>query len=729
MGKLGFAAVSLPRGGRLISAPNFQCQIGAYPETIKDTLGNAEGVPDLYILPEVLFDTKVGISAAELEFPVYFNFYIKRRRLRFICRPEQLRPILSVLREALFGPLVLDHEGDYVDGKETLGYPDLRREQAWFKEDASLPGGKLRLKYVIQPIVLDENGETVVDGVRIRASAGDLYTFERGQDVLEVQYEGLAEPTLMSLPVDPLPEHEVFVPPTFGITVIGSGHGFDKETSTSGFILWVDQKGIMVDPPVNSTAWCSANGINMRWIGDLILTHCHADHDSGTLQKILEEGRIRVHTTPTVIRSFLTKYSALTGLSRQELSSLFIHEPVLIGQPIGIQGARFSFHYNLHPVPTMGFSCSFQGKDFAYSCDTLYDPETYQLLRDRDVISEARMTSLMSFPWSSTVILHEAGVPPIHTPISVLANLPEEVKKRLHLVHVSKSAVPEDRGLRLAPTGTVNTIRIPVPMPKTSLANRMLDVLAHIDLFREMRIEKAGEFLAITGHSVHEAGEKFIEKGTVGDRFYMILSGEAEISPGHVPSFIFGRYGYVGEMALILNQPRSADVIARTKLELLYIERHDFLAFIRGTRLPDVFRRIAQNRVLGSWSLFEENKVLRGMSPFQKSSLTAILHHERFSPDQALFSESDRVLSYFLIDQGQVELDGRICSRGHLIGELDRHLRPKVHSGTARAITEVAAYRIRASDFRSFFQENPGTYVRLLECTSDPSRHSAPTPV
>jgi hypothetical protein len=56
------------------------------------------------------------------------------------------------------------------------------------------------------------------------------------------------------------------------------------------------------------------------------------------------------------------------------------------------------------------------------------------------------------------VLLHEAGAPPIHTPLSVLNELPEEVRKRLYVVHTS--ALPPESGLRVAPTGTAGTIRL-----------------------------------------------------------------------------------------------------------------------------------------------------------------------------------------------------------------------------------------------------------------------------
>ncbi|HCY83741.1 MAG TPA: hypothetical protein DHV36_01240, partial [Desulfobacteraceae bacterium] len=42
----------------------------------------------------------------------------------------------------------------------------------------------------------------------------------------------------------------VFYPPLFGITTLGSGHGFAPDAMTSGMIIWINRRGIMVDPPV-----------------------------------------------------------------------------------------------------------------------------------------------------------------------------------------------------------------------------------------------------------------------------------------------------------------------------------------------------------------------------------------------------------------------------------------------------------------------------------------------
>lgn len=111
------------------------------------------------------------------------------------------------------------------------------------------------------------------------------------------------------------------------------------------------------------------NRVNTRLIEDLILTHCHADHEiPGTVQKILEEGRIRVHTTETVMESFVAKYSALTSLRPADFRTLFEFQPIMHNSCTTIVGHKFLFKYNLHPIPTLGFDVEFEGQSFYYSC-------------------------------------------------------------------------------------------------------------------------------------------------------------------------------------------------------------------------------------------------------------------------------------------------------------------------------------------------------------------------
>ena len=73
-----------------------------------------------------------------------------------------------------------------------------------------------------------------------------------------------------------------FEPPRFGVTILGSSHGFDPKGETSGYIIWVNGRGIMVDPPPFMTYKLYNQGIPSYLIESVILSHAHGDHDAGT---------------------------------------------------------------------------------------------------------------------------------------------------------------------------------------------------------------------------------------------------------------------------------------------------------------------------------------------------------------------------------------------------------------------------------------------------------------
>ena len=67
----------------------------------------------------------------------------------------------------------------------------------------------------------------------------------------------------------------------FGVTILGSSHGFDPSGSTTGFVIWMNGRGVIVDPPPFANEMLQ--GVPVRSIDTLIITHCHADHDAGAL--------------------------------------------------------------------------------------------------------------------------------------------------------------------------------------------------------------------------------------------------------------------------------------------------------------------------------------------------------------------------------------------------------------------------------------------------------------
>ena len=93
----------------------------------------------------------------------------------------------------------------------------------------------------------------------------------------------------------------------------------------------------------------------------------------------------------------------------------------------------------------------------------------------------------------------------------------------------------------------------------------------------------------------YKPDEFVIKEGEEGQTFYLIMSGKAvatkTLEPGNAPVEVF-QYGpgdYFGERALMKNEPRAANIIATTTLQVVALDRHSFKRLLGP--MEDILRR------------------------------------------------------------------------------------------------------------------------------------------
>ena len=60
-------------------------------------------VPGIYVIPKDRFNLKYGTNTAEVEFPGYFNFFVKGRSTTLVCTSEAANILSRVIDETLEG--------------------------------------------------------------------------------------------------------------------------------------------------------------------------------------------------------------------------------------------------------------------------------------------------------------------------------------------------------------------------------------------------------------------------------------------------------------------------------------------------------------------------------------------------------------------------------------------------------------------------------------------------
>jgi hypothetical protein len=132
--------------------------------------------------------------------------------------------------------------------------------------------------------------------------------------------------------------------------------------------------------------------------------------------------------------------------------------------------------------------------------------------------------------------------------------------------------------------------------------NSEIDLLRHLPILRPLPLPSVERLARVLDHQHVNAGAEVFHQGDVGDQYYVIERGEAEVvGDGRVVNHLERGSGF-GEIALLRQVPRTATIRAVTDLDLASVAGTDFVTTISGNPIASIDAADHVDQQLGRFS-------------------------------------------------------------------------------------------------------------------------------
>ncbi|MFC2077810.1 Crp/Fnr family transcriptional regulator [Candidatus Bipolaricaulota bacterium] len=106
---------------------------------------------------------------------------------------------------------------------------------------------------------------------------------------------------------------------------------------------------------------------------------------------------------------------------------------------------------------------------------------------------------------------------------------------------------------------------------RISDVDKVLSILKGTPIFRRATDDDLRAMLKTAIQRVDPAGAMIVEEGKEGLGFYLIISGEADVSKRGIPLATLGAGSFFGELSCIDGASRTADVVAASETTCVVI--------------------------------------------------------------------------------------------------------------------------------------------------------------
>ena len=111
--------------------------------------------------------------------------------------------------------------------------------------------------------------------------------------------------------------------------------------------------------------------------------------------------------------------------------------------------------------------------------------------------------------------------------------------------------------------------------------NGKVDLIRHVPLFSKLSKSGLQEVASIADEIDLPQGKELTREGERGREFFVILEGTADVTQGGKRIRRMGTGDFLGEIALVTKQPRTATVTATSPIRALVITDRDFAHLLR----------------------------------------------------------------------------------------------------------------------------------------------------
>lgn len=117
-----------------------------------------------------------------------------------------------------------------------------------------------------------------------------------------------------------------------------------------------------------------------------------------------------------------------------------------------------------------------------------------------------------------------------------------------------------------------------------------IEVLRSVPLFADLDDRSLQAVAVLSREVTFKAGEVVMLEGEIGDGFFVVIDGTVRIDQGDRTIRSITAGGFLGEIALLQQRPRTASATAVSDVTALELKHHEFERLL--DTMPAVYRRV-----------------------------------------------------------------------------------------------------------------------------------------